>query len=92
MVLDPVVAIMATGTILYIVQAVALSGKNPYKMLQRIVKDTTLGFVILLVTAISAQYYMVKIAENSYPIMAPIIGVVIGITLGRKIENFFSLG
>lgn len=89
--LDPVWIILLSGTVFYIAQAAILSGASPVKMIQRLYKDTTIGFVILFVTAMSAQYYMLVLSDKTYPFLPAIIGVMIGMTLERKIANFFQL-
>jgi hypothetical protein len=86
---DPVYAILVLTVAAYFAQAVFLGGRNIAQLLKRTVSDTNAAFVIL-VTGSVTMLYLMNTSPKTYPILSPVVGVLVGFTLGRKIEKIFK--
>lgn len=88
---DLVYLTLGAGIFLYVAQAAVLGGRDPRQMFRRLYSDTSLGFVIVLLTGVFSLYFM-KTSGQQYFILPTVIGFLIGATLERKLSNFFQLG
>lgn len=87
---DPVYVVFGLMVAAYVGQAVILGGQNLRQIGRRLYKNTNLAFLILTVGSVSALYIM-QTSPKEYFLLPTILGTIIGITLGRKIENVFQI-